>query len=115
MTDTEYAELYLRKAQSAKDAGIEFELTFAEYKRLRKMKRCAYSGEVFSEYENGVPVDKWRSRTLDRIDNTLGYIKGNVVAVCKGVNQFKAVWENPNNELDLLMVERIIRNVVKSI
>lgn len=107
MNDLEIAKMYLDKASNTEDKDLEFLLSFVEYKRLVIRKKCAYTGEVFSEYKDGKPIDMWRSRTLDRIDNAQGYITGNVVAVCGGVNRLKALWENPNNPLTAALVIKI--------
>jgi hypothetical protein len=111
--DVFLAERYAAKAKNSLDRGIEFSLSFSEYKRLSKIKKCQYTSIEFCDYINGKPTDEWRMRTLDRVDRAKGYIKGNVVAVCKGVNSLKGVWENPNNPLTPEMVIQIINKVNK--
>lgn len=81
---------YNAKARSCKSRGIPFLLTFNEYKGILKTKRCKYTNLPL----NNIPDDNLQL-TLDRIDNKLPYIKGNVVAVCNWVNAFKStVLEN---------------------
>jgi len=58
-----------------------------------RSKRC-----YFTKIELTKPSGKDHAptdRTIDRIDNGLGYVKGNVVAMAKGVNSFKGILENP--------------------
>jgi len=107
MNDLSIAKMYVNKAQSAKDRGLDFTISFLEYKRLLLRKRCAYTGERFSN----VYDDKWRSRSLERIDNKYGYISGNVTVVCHGINQFKSVIENPTNPLTMKMILKMIRSI----
>jgi len=110
-SDVELAARYAKKAEMATDKGIEFDLSFTEYKRLHSLKRCAYSGLEFCGYTDGKPDDKFRGRTLDRVESNIGYVKGNVVAVCWGVNNLKSIWENPDNPLSCEMVGKIIEKV----
>ena len=111
--DISLAERYVAKAKSSRDRGIEFNLTFSEYKRLSKIKRCQYTGIVFSEYHNGSPKNENTMRTLERIDNSKGYIKGNVVAVCKSINGIKSMWENPSNPITMDLVLKTITRINK--
>lgn len=105
------ANKYVDKIKHAKKSGIEFKLTFAQFKRIMQRKRCAYSGIEFADISK--PENNWQKITIDRIDNKKGYIPGNVIAVCNGVNNIKSQWENPNIPIDIPTMERIIRNVKK--
>lgn len=105
MDDLHIARKYVAKADQAKSLGHDFELTFTEYKRLILKKTCAYSGLPFSPV-----VNTWSSRTLDRIDNSLGYVSGNVVACTHGMNQIKSQAENPAIPIDL---KTLAKGVVK--
>lgn len=91
MTDLQIAKKYCYKAQSSKDRGLEFTLNFNEYKRLMNNKRCYFTGIKLTS----------SNRTLDRVDNALGYVSGNVVSCCNAFNGLKALIENPINELTL--------------
>jgi len=112
-SDVDIATRYVEKAENAKLKGYVFELTFSEYKRLTSTKRCAYTGEIFSDYVDGIPVDKFRARTLDRIDNTKGYVKGNVVACIYGINSLKSNIENNDHGLTLEMLEKFVKEIKK--
>jgi hypothetical protein len=84
ITDIDVAKKYAQLYDSAKRRGKEFTLTLGEVKQLLKRKKCFYTGIEFV-YEHSHP----HHRTIDRIDNKKGYIKGNVVACCHAVNQLK--------------------------
>lgn len=77
-----YGKRYLSKIQSTKDRGIEFKLTFKQYKKLLKTKRCVYTRKLFDTMSEG-------SLTLERVNNGKGYTKKNTVAVRKDINSFK--------------------------
>lgn len=111
-SDIELAVRYANKAEMAKGKHLDFTISFAEYKRLHSLKRCAYSGLEFCGYTDNKPDNLFTCRTLDRIDASKGYVPGNVVAVCQGVNNLKSVWENPNNPLTCEMVAKIIKSVL---
>jgi len=100
MNEVELAHRYIRKAGYAKDKGHEFSLTFAQYKRLITTKRCRYTGIELTTETNNKGLKDPNFCTLDRVDNSLGYITGNVVACCYAYNQFKGVIENPSNVID---------------
>jgi len=109
-TDLEVAKKYLTKSNNARRRGIDFKLSFSEYRSLLRKKKCGLTGLKFT-WEDGGKDHKWPTqRTIDRIDNTKGYTKGNVMVVCHCVNQFKASWEDPDSPLTLDLVNIIVKN-----
>ena len=89
--DTTNFEVYLankfvNKYKSASSRNIEFNLTFSQYKALMKRKKCFYTGTVLLDKVEAEHPDK---RTLDRVDNTLGYTKSNTVVCTHKANQLK--------------------------
>ena len=110
MDDITLAKKYVNKHNSSRDRGLEFSLSLSEYKRLINRKICAYTGLRFK----GGSENKWYNLTLERIDNTKGYISGNVIPVCSGINQFKSVIEAGNNPIDIPMVERMFAVIRKN-
>ena len=111
MNDEEIAKMYLAKIQSSKDRKVDFELPFNEYKRLINTKFCGYTGIEFCDYENNIPKDRNRGRTIDRLDNTKGYISGNCVAVCNAANHIKSLWEDPQNPITEKLTTKILANI----
>ena len=85
MTDLQIAQRFVRKARQAKERGIFFDLSFTTFKRLLKRKTCYYTGVKFKDKPN----DRLEL-TIDRIDNRLGYVEGNVVACTRRINLAKA-------------------------
>lgn len=90
MDDIVIARKYINKASNAAERGHEFDLSFIQFKRILTKVKCHYSGVPLTDDNN-----RWTSRTLDRIDNSKGYILGNVVVCCHGINQLKSISENP--------------------
>ncbi len=58
---------------------------------LKQNRKCALSGEEI--HFNGSDISAQKTASLDRIDNTKGYIKGNVQWVHKDVNALKQDFE----------------------
>lgn len=71
---------YNKRKHGAKKRKLEFSLTFEQYKELRKITTCFYTG-ISLTFSSSLQPNSW---TLDRVDNNLGYIPGNVV-VCSYV------------------------------
>jgi len=94
MTDLEIAKKYTVKFNNARQLKHEFDLSFNDFKRLMNRQKCEYSGLTLIDEK-----EKFCSRTVDRIDNSIGYIKGNVRVVAYGINALKATIENPQHEM----------------
>ena len=82
--DERVAKRYLSTQQSAESRGLEFNLTLTCVKNLLRAKRCKYTRKLLT-----FDVDSPNQLTFDRLDNTLGYVIGNVVACTKEFNQKK--------------------------
>ena len=78
MDDLTIARKYISKAQKARNSGIEFNLSFVSFRNLMVAKKCKYTGIGLTETCADRPASG-SDRTIDRIDNSLGYIAGNVV------------------------------------
>lgn len=85
VTDEHVARKFLQVKESAKERGIEFGLNLTSVRNLLKAKRCHYTSLPFDH------KDTEASLTFDRLDYKKGYIKGNVVACRKSVNDLKNV------------------------
>ena len=68
--DKALVEYYYRIMCSAKSRGIEFELPLQSLRNIMRAKKCYFTGQELTK----------RTKSIDRIDNTKGYVKGNVVA-----------------------------------
>lgn len=66
------------RRKKARKRGIEFDLTTDQFRELRKITTCFYTGETLVLDQQKQVPNSW---TLDRVDNTLGYTYSNVV-VC---------------------------------
>lgn len=84
------ARKYCVLHNSATKRNKSFDLTMQDVRNLLSRKTCAYTGvaltDEFVETGESVPPTK---RTIDRIDNTKGYVRGNVVAVSHAANTMK--------------------------
>ena len=84
------------KAENAKKRGIDFDLSFQSMKNLMGAKRCFYTGIVLTKSSGKEANGDLRLSdfTIDRIDGSKGYVKGNVVACCHAANQMKNQFES---------------------
>lgn len=110
MDDVTLAKKYVGKSGNAKQRDIEFTLTFSEFKALFRRKTCYYTGIPMRDTES-YQQPKPDTRTIDRIDSSLGYVAGNVVPCCYAVNQLKSVWESPTNPLTLGHIKLMMKKL----
>jgi len=64
----------------AKKRNLEFKISIDEFSKFKKIP-CVYCGDVFEEIG------------VDRVDNSKGYIKGNIVSCCEMCNRMKLNYE----------------------
>lgn len=110
-TDIQYAKRYVQKAKNASDLGHEFTLDFAQFKRLFNRKYCQLSGVKLVFSDDTSPYYP----TLDRVNNSKGYIHGNVVCAASFVNQFKSYIENPINKMTFELASKVSVSTIKFI
>lgn len=82
ISDLDVAKKMLNLKQSADSRNIKFDLSFLVLKNLMEQKKCFYTGRVFDckgDY----------ALSIDRIDNKIGYVDGNVVACTVEINRKK--------------------------
>jgi len=84
---------------SAEKRGLDFDLQVSDVKRLLRRKTCYYSGVVLTDAVQGKrePTE----RTMERLDSSKGYVKGNVVACSHRMNHIKG--DATKEELCLLV------------
>lgn len=101
MTDIEIAIKYANKFRSSVDRGISFTLTFSEYKKLITAKTCYYTKVRLNPFP-GYP----NTLTIDRIDASKGYIKGNCVTCAADLNAKK-------KDLTIAEIEMLYHSIQK--
>ena len=102
------AEKYIQLYKSACKRNKDFDLDMRDVGLILKQKRCYYTGMFFDN-----TVQKYK-RTVDRVDHSKGYVKGNVVAATHFANQYKNdIFERPSDRLDenINMLYKIVEKV----
>lgn len=86
---------YLATIKRAQERGLPFNLPF-EYFRQLKMDDCAYCGTQVMLLKHYCEVMSLKTpwMTIDRKDNSLGYVVGNVVSACFICNRIKSNFFN---------------------
>ena len=108
MVDTAFdawvAKFYINKVKKCAEKGCSFELSLLAVHNLLRAKRCYFTGIELTRPpldELGYAPKGYERKntdvTLDRIDNSKGYIQGNVKACSLYANSLKAVFECPSN------------------
>lgn len=110
MQDIHIARKYINKYNNARDQHIEFRLNLASFKNLMNAKRCYYTGIVMTTKLRGKTI-KATDRTVDRIDSSKGYIKGNVVACCHTANKMKGTLESHEFMISMKAMKKIIKTI----
>lgn len=107
------AKFYSNKVNSCQQDGKVFTLTLPEVRRLLSQKFCAYTKLPLTHQYVGSQNSRYADLTLDRIDNSQGYVRGNVKAVAKGINELKSIAENPSNDLSLKHLANMSKSLTK--
>jgi hypothetical protein len=96
--ETGLNKLWANYIESAKKRDIPFNLSKEQFKELTS-SRCYYCGCLpkmikFRKYKNKENYNwgDYQFNGIDRIDNNLGYIKGNCVPCCRTCNRGKGAW-----------------------
>src|SRR5690606_16945093 len=106
---------WMFKQKEAKSRGIDFELSVEEMKELIQKNQCYYSGIELKHYEDeggDPPPDQF---TIDRVDNKLGYVKGNVVPCSYEVNAIKSAGDAETIELRLNRLRDELERTLKNL
>lgn len=90
---------YSASKSKAKYSGLDWDLSLEDYSNLRN-NTCYYCGNKLPE----------TSRGLDRLDNSKGYIKGNVVPCCYGCNNLKSDVLSEKETLEVIKLLKQLRN-----
>lgn len=111
--DLYVADKLRRKADNAKERGIEFNMTFQSMKNILGAKKCHYTGLALTKPRASMPM-RGSDLTIDRIDCTKGYVKGNVVACCHAANQLKSQVEKagvPGLQMGVKIFQKTIKRI----
>ncbi len=77
--DLKVANKFINLMTSAKARGIEFNLTLQGIANMLRAKNCFYTNEPLND----------DNRSIDRIDNSKGYVTGNIAACTQAINMQK--------------------------
>lgn len=115
-TDVEFelyvADYYKRKNDSCRSRGIEWGLSLVSVRNLLRSRTCPYTGKTMTRPKGGGP-NLATDITVDRIDNSKGYVPGNVIACSHIANNFKGIFENPTFQLDIATAYKALGRMQK--
>lgn len=111
--DKVIAGKYVMKVANAAKRGIGFNLTLSQYRKLFTRKYCAYTGVYLTMQSVGGEPLPSNYATLERIDNMIGYVPGNVIVISHEANKVKAVFEHPDTAIDMPTAIRMFSNIDK--
>ncbi len=80
---------YISLKCNAKERGKEFSILFEEFKQIFSAIVCCYCGIHKDQLKNWIP-NRSASLTIDRLDNSKGYISGNLAMCCYRCNRIKS-------------------------
>lgn len=86
-----FNRVYNTYKRTAVKRGLLFDIDVNVFRDMTKQE-CYYCGEIESNTaieKSGIHTSEYRYNGIDRIDNTLGYITGNIVACCNRCNHAK--------------------------
>jgi len=114
--DIAYMNCYQQKYSNCLNRGVEFKLTFAQFKKLLKTKTCYYTNKPMI-HEFGLQVKPFNHVSLERLDSTKGYTSTNTVAVCHGMNELrnKLSLETHSNKYELQDVLSMVQVLIREI
>lgn len=100
------SSLFTNYARNAKKRGVHFDLSRSEFLELIKQD-CYICGAAPCNLRKS----KWgelRYNGIDRVDNTIGYVSGNVMPCCWKCNSVKA-------KMDLSELKGHLRKMVRGL
>lgn len=86
-SDVSFANAYTNKASNAKSRNINFGLTFDDFKDVYSNKICAVSGNTLVHDQNADGMNRY---SLERVDPSKGYVRGNVIPMAHDLNHAKS-------------------------
>jgi hypothetical protein len=99
------------KLADAKKRGLDFSLSCDDINRLCQCQKCEYTGVKLTRINND-PTQF----SLERVNNKLGYVAGNVIPVSKYANEVKnAVYEMTGTRKSVLEKMKDTRVAIKRV
>ena len=92
--------------------NLEFNLDMDDVLFFYSLKYCELTGIELIDAPDGMTKVRFNNRTLDRIDNKQGYIKGNILVICHSANKLKAKYEDPGHKEFEAPADRVL-DIVK--
>lgn len=87
--ETAFNTLFYNYTRSAKERGLDFNLTKEEFRKITK-QNCYYCGSApYSVMTPSADVGEYIYSGIDRQNNDIGYTTKNCVSCCKNCNFFK--------------------------
>lgn len=86
-SDVSFANAYTNKASNAKSRNINFGLTFEDFKEVYSNKVCSVSGNTLTHNQSADGMERY---SLERVDPSKGYVRGNVIPMAHDLNQAKS-------------------------
>ncbi|ADG59926.1 Srd anti-sigma factor [Acinetobacter phage Acj9] len=74
------AQCYSNKFANARSRKLEFSMSMVSFANIKMQTHCAYSGLTFTSSDQ---------LSLERIDNNVGYVDGNVIPVIRSLNEMR--------------------------
>lgn len=90
--DSPIKSLHYNYVHGASNRSLEWGLSFDEFARMISLP-CHYCGsEPMAVYKKEASRKGITYNGIDRVDNSIGYLQGNVVPCCKFCNMAKSRW-----------------------
>ena len=102
-------KMFTSLKRGAKDRGIEFDITLDDMlnQLILQNYTCALTGDEL-KFQTSSDKSKESTASLDRIDSTVGYVKGNIQWVLKSINRMK--FDLPKNLL-VELCQKVVNHV----
>lgn len=94
MNNTAIAKCFVEKSATSNARKKKFDMSFLTFANLKRQTHCAYSGVEFNASNNHF--------TFERIDNSIGYVDGNVIAVESRYNHARGNFENSTQVVEYI-------------
>ncbi len=91
-TENPAQKLLKQCRKSAKDRGHECTITAKMIEAMLEPRACSITGFPLTWEHDGDSVRNPWAPSIDRLDNAIGYVPGNVRVVCWAFNQMRADW-----------------------